>query len=90
VSLARENRDGDLVAGERLGIKERTEIRDGGARLYTQEGSALRQARSRHGAASPAELPAKSLGTILTGMVHPSTRDSESCDERVTGGPPNR
>jgi hypothetical protein len=59
VSLARENRDGDLVAGERLRIKERKGIRNGDARLYTQEGSELRQARSRHGAASPAELPAK-------------------------------
>ena len=75
MSLARENRDGDLVAGERLRIKDRKGIRDGVARLYTQEGSELRQARSRYGAASPAELPAKSLGTILTGMVHPSTRD---------------
>jgi hypothetical protein len=41
VSLARENRDGDLVAGERLRIKERKGIMDGGARLYTQ------RARSR-------------------------------------------
>jgi hypothetical protein len=43
---------------------------NGGARLYTRDGSDLHQARSNHGAASSAEIPAMSLKTNLTPWVH--------------------
>jgi hypothetical protein len=57
-------------------------IRNGGARLYTREGSESRQARNNRGAASLAEIPARWLWTRL---VRRFSRDDE--DREVEESP---